>query len=162
MTDQPLTLVDSHGDDSDESHNPFDDRVEQAQKELMWAQLQRRYMNVWEYTSRRWNAADILIVELTKSGPDRLRFIEFDKNKTTSSQPLPGSYVTLRERVANLVTAATVPSGLAQPIVVSHVHGDATFDDILTEVYKSAAIRTYSDQHTRLPAHSHYADRRAR
>ena len=62
MTDQPLTLVDSHGDDSDESHNPFDDRVEQAQKELMWAQLQRRYMNVWEYTSRRWNAADILTV----------------------------------------------------------------------------------------------------
>ena len=104
---------------------------------------------------------EVDLVELTKSGPDRLRFIEFDKNKTTSSQPLPGSYVTLRERVANLVTAATVPSGLAQPIVVSHVHGDATFDDILTEVYKSAAIRTYSDQHTRLPAHSHYADRRA-
>ena len=68
-----------------------------------------------------------------------------------------------RERMANLVTssAAKIPSGLARPIVVSHVHGDATFDDILTEVYKSAAIRTYSDQHTRLPAHSHYADRRA-
>ena len=62
MADQPLTLVNSHDDDSDESHNPFDDRVEQAQKELMWAQLQRRYMNVWEYTSRRWNAADILTV----------------------------------------------------------------------------------------------------
>ena len=104
---------------------------------------------------------EVDLVELTKSGPDRLRFIEFDKNKTTSSQPLPGSYVTLRERVANLVTAATVPSGLARPIVVSHVHGDATFDDILAEVYKSAAIRPYSDRHTRLPAHSHYADRRA-
>ena len=54
-----------------------------------------------------------------------------------------------------------LPSGLAQPIVVSHVHGDATFDDILTEVYKTSAIRPYSDRHTRLPAHSHYADRRA-
>ena len=103
------------------------------------------------------------LVEITKSGPDRLRFIEFDKNTSTSSQPLPGSYVTLRERVACLVTASaeTVRMGLAQPIVVSHVHGDATFDDILAEVYKSAAIRPYSDRHTRLPAHSHYADRRA-
>ena len=51
--------------------------------------------------------------------------------------------------------------GLAQPIVVSHVQGDAAFDDILTEVYKTSAIRPYSDRHTRLPAHSHYADRRA-
>ena len=100
------------------------------------------------------------LVELTKSGPDCFRFIEFDN---TSSQPLPGSYVTLRERVACLVmpSAATVPSGLARPLVASHVHGDATFDDILAEVYKSAAIRTYCDRPTRLPAHSHYADRRA-
>ena len=103
------------------------------------------------------------LVEITKSGPDCFRFIEFDKTENTSSQPLPGSYVTLRERIACLVmpSAATVPSGLARPIVVSHVHGDATFDDILAEVYKSAAIRPYSDRHTRLPAHSHYADRRA-
>ena len=103
------------------------------------------------------------LVEITKSGPDCFRFIEFDKTENTSSQPLPGSYVTLRERIACLVmpSAATVPSGLAQPLVVSHVHGDATFDDILAEVYKSAAIRPYSDRHTRLPAHSHYADRRA-
>ena len=103
------------------------------------------------------------LVEITKSGPDCFRFIEFDKTENTSSQPLPGSYVTLRERVACLVTASAenVRMGLAQPIVVSHVHGDATFDDILTEVYKTSAIRPYSDRHTRLPAHSHYADRRA-
>ena len=65
------------------------------------------------------------LVEITKSGPDCFRFIEFDKTENTSSQPLPGSYVTLRERVACLVmpSAATVPSGLARPIVVSHVHG---------------------------------------
>ena len=103
------------------------------------------------------------LVEITKSGPDCFRFIEFDKTENTSSQPLPGSYVTLRERVACLVTASAenVRMGLAQPIVVSHVHGDATLDDILTEVYKTSAIRPYSDRHTRLPAHSHYADRRA-
>ena len=103
------------------------------------------------------------LVEITKSGPDCFRFIEFDKTENTSSQPLPGSYVTLRERVACLVTASAenVRMGLAQPIVVSHVQGDAAFDDILTEVYKTSAIRPYSDRHTRLPAHSHYADRRA-
>ena len=103
------------------------------------------------------------LVELTKSGPDCFRFIDFDTESKESSQPDTGAYVILRERVACLVmpSAATVPSGLARPIVVSHVHGDATFDDILAEVYKSAAIRPYSDRHTRLPAHSHYADRRA-
>ncbi len=65
--------------------------------------------------------------------------------------------------MANLVTssAAKIPGGLARPLVVSHVHGDATFDQILTEVYKTTAIRTYCDRPTRLPVHSHYADRRA-
>jgi hypothetical protein len=62
MADHPLALVDTHSDNSDESHNPFDDRVEQAQKGLMLAHLRRRYMNVWEYASRRWNASDIVTV----------------------------------------------------------------------------------------------------
>ena len=103
------------------------------------------------------------LVELTKSGPDCHRFINFDTKTKESSQPRPGFFVTLRERMANLVTssAAKIPGGLARPLVVSHVHGDATFDQILTEVYKTTAIRTYCDRPTRLPAHSHYADRRA-
>ena len=103
------------------------------------------------------------LVELTKSGPDCHRFINFDTKTKESSQPRPGFFVTLRERMANLVTssAAKIPGGLARPLVVSHVHGDATFDQIITEVYKTTAIRTYCDRPTRLPAHSHYADRRA-
>ena len=102
------------------------------------------------------------LVEITKSGPDVLRFVDCKDKKTGASKnPKPGFYMKLRENVANLITRAAPVWGLTQPILVTHVSGTTPFDQILAEVYKASSLRVYTDKHTRLPINLHYADRRA-
>jgi hypothetical protein len=99
------------------------------------------------------------LVEITKSGPDVLRFIDYKEG--TAGNPKPGFVLQLRKKVANLITKAVPFRGLARPILVTHVSGTTPFDQILTEVYKASSLRVYSDRHTRLPINVHVADRRA-
>ena len=100
------------------------------------------------------------LVEVTKSGPDVLRFIDYKEG--TVGNPKPGFFLQLRKKVANLITKA-VPwgKGFTQPVLVTHVSGTTPFNQILTEVFKATSLRVYSDKHTRLPINVHYADRRA-
>ena len=100
------------------------------------------------------------LVEITKSEPDVLRFIDYKEG--TAGNPKPGFFMKLRNRVANLITKAP-PLGMrfTQPILVTHVRGTTPFKQILAEVFKASSLRVYSDKHTRLPINVHYADRRA-
>ena len=100
------------------------------------------------------------LVEITKSGPDVLRFIDYKEG--TAGNPKPGFFMKLRNRVANLITKAP-PLGMrfTQPILVTHVRGTTPFKQILAEMFKASSLRVYSDKHTRLPINVHYADRRA-
>ncbi len=101
------------------------------------------------------------LVEITKSGPEVLRCVDYDESKDSVTIPKPGFFLQLRERAANVITRAQPVWGLTQPILVTHVSGTTPSDQILTEVYKASSLRVYSDRHTRLPINLHYADRRA-
>jgi hypothetical protein len=62
MADIADIMSDSDSDDSDDSQRPFDVEIEKYEKRLQLARYKKKYRNVWDYITNRWQNDHIHIV----------------------------------------------------------------------------------------------------